>query len=118
MKALRSLVVYLVVLSLAAPAVAWAESGQAAGAASSLHEHSLSASAAEAIAVTDMSSEAHPLGGDMVDFDSCCELGCHIALASTAVVSSTPCPKGATLLSMAAFVLGRGPSGLYRPPRV
>lgn len=66
----------------------------------------------------DLASERHPLGDDVVDLDTCCELGCHIAVASTSDTPSTPCPKGATLISMAGFVLGWGPSGLYRPPRV
>lgn len=119
---LRSFVVYLVALSLTAPALAWANVGppsiasiivEDVPAEASLEKHEQSRG------VQPENSRRHH-GADIgySDIDSCCGFGCHVAVPSSDDAQGSPLSQVAIPVFMTAFVLVRDPSDLYRPPPV
>lgn len=62
-------------------------------------------------------NHGHGANSDVLGNSTCCDLGCHaaIALAIKDVSPSLPC--AASPSGMAEFALDHGPSGFFRPPR-
>lgn len=123
----RMVVSILVMLSLAAPASAWHTSNQplptvtasTLGGPPAIFGADHHEQAVEGLPVSEQAdNHAHNAASDVLGISSCCDLGCHAALATMTGDLSSSLPRAASPSAMTEFALDQGSSGLFRPPRL